>query len=212
MDLSGLHPRLRDATITIACDVDNPLTGPLGTAAVYAPQKGASADDVMVLERAMTCWAEALADAVGGDHSAKPGTGAAGGLGLAGLAVLNGTRPGIDLVLDLVGFSERLHGARLVVTGEGSLDGQSLRGKAPVGVAGRASAAGVPTVVVCGRSSLSAEQAYAAGFEAVYALSDLEPDPVRSMTRAEELLAQLGQRVMEQHLASSAVNETGGFW
>jgi len=129
------------------------LTGPLGTAAVYAPQKGASADDVMVLERAMTCRAEALADAVGGDHSAKPGAGAAGGLGLAGLAVLNGTlRPGIDLVLDLVGFSERLHSARLVVTGEGSLDAQSLRGKAPVGVAGRASAAGVPTVVLCGRS------------------------------------------------------------
>ncbi len=153
----------------------------------------------------MTCRAEALADAVGGDHSAKPGAGAAGGLGLAGLAVLNGTlRPGIDLVLDLVGFSERLHSARLVVTGEGSLDAQSLRGKAPVGVAGRASAAGVPTVVLCGRSSLSADQASAAGFEAVYALGDLEPDPVRSMTRAEELLAQLGQRVMERHPASSA--------
>lgn len=196
VDLSSLHPRLAAAEIVVACDVDNPLTGPAGAAAVYGPQKGASVKDVAVLEEALQQWAMALTVATGSDLSDRPGAGAAGGVGLAGLAILGGSlRPGIDLILELVGFHHHLRGARLVVTGEGALDAQTLRGKAPAGVAAAATAAGVRTVAVCGTSELSREDLNGAGFEAAYALVDLEPDVGRCMTDAAPLLERLGRAI-----------------
>jgi len=201
VDLSRVHPRLAEAEIVVACDVDNPLTGPSGAAAVYGPQKGASGADVTVLDTALRRWATALAAATGSDLSDRPGAGAAGGVGLAGLALLGGSlRPGIDLVLELVGFHNRLSGARLVVTGEGALDAQSLRGKAPVGVAMAAAAAGVSTVAVCGTSRLSHAELQGAGIAATYALDDLEPDLERCMAEAAPLLEQLGRMIALDHL------------
>jgi len=201
VDLSGMHPGLASAHVVIACDVDNPLTGRDGAASVYAPQKGASAADVASLERAMQRWAAALSEATGSDLSGHPGAGAAGGVGFAGLALLGGIlRPGIDLILELVGFDDRLDGARLVVTGEGSLDTQTLRGKAPAGVAAAAAAAGVRTVAVCGTSKLSRADLHGAGFGAAYALVDLEPDVTRCMTGAAQLLERLGQKIAQDEL------------
>ena len=202
VDLSGMHPRLTEADVVIASDVDNPLTGPAGAAAVYGPQKGASADDVAILERAMQRWAAALAEATGSDLSERPGAGAAGGVGLAGLGMLGGSlRSGIDLILELVGFADRLDGARLVVTGEGSLDTQTLRGKAPAGVAAAASAARVRTVAVCGTSELSRSDLQGAGIDAAYALVDLEPDVAICMTEAATLLERLGQKIARDELS-----------
>ncbi len=201
VDLSGMHPGLAGADIVIACDVDNPLTGPAGAAAVYGPQKGASVADVAILEQAMQSWAAALAAATASDLSDRPGAGAAGGVGLAGLALLGGSlRSGIDLVLELVGFHGRLGGARLVVTGEGALDAQTLRGKAPAGVAAAAAAAGVRTVAVCGTSKLSRTDLHGAGIDAAYALVDLEPDVARCMTEAATLLERLGQMIARDEL------------
>ena len=100
-------------------------------------------------------------------------------------------RPGVELVLDLVGFAEQADGADLVITGEGSLDEQSLMGKTPVGVAEAAARVGVPVVAVCGRSLLADGQAEASGIRRVYALTDLEPDPARCMSEAGPLLEQL---------------------
>ncbi|MGH3474866.1 MAG: glycerate kinase [Aeromicrobium sp.] len=201
VDLSGMHPRLTGASIVVACDVDNPLTGPSGAASVYGPQKGASAADVAVLERALQRWAAALATAIGSDLSDRPGAGAAGGVGLAGLALLGGSlRSGIDLILELVGFDDRLDGARLVITGEGSLDAQTLHGKAPAGVAAAASSAGVRTVAVCGTSKLSCTDLRGAGIDAAYALVDLEPDAARCMTEAAPLLQRLGQKIAHDEL------------
>ena len=205
IDLSGMHPRLAEADIVVASDVDNPLTGPAGAAAVYGPQKGASAADVAILERAMQRWAAALAEATGSDLSGRPGAGAAGGVGLTGLALLGGSvRSGIDLILELVGFDDCLDGARLVVTGEGSLDTQTLRGKAPAGVAAAASAAGVRTVAVCGTSELSRSDLQGAGIDAAYALVDLEPDVARCMTDAAALLERLGQQIAHDELSRPA--------
>jgi glycerate kinase len=207
VDLSGMHPRLAGTNVVVASDVDNPLTGPTGAAAVYGPQKGASAADVAILERAMQRWAAALAEASGSDLSDRPGAGAAGGVGLAGLALLGGSlRSGIDLILDLVGFDDRLDGARLVVTGEGSLDTQTLRGKAPAGVAAAASAAGVRTVAVCGTSELSRSDLRGAGIDAAYALVDLEPEVARCMTEAGTLLERLGQVIARDELNRSATS------
>ena len=207
IDLSGMHPRLSEADVVVASDVDNPLTGPAGAAAVYGPQKGASAADVAILERAMQRWAAALAEATGSDLSGRAGAGAAGGVGLAGLALLGGSvRSGIELILELVGFDDRLHGARLVITGEGSLDTQTLRGKAPAGVAAAASAAGVRTVAVCGTSELSRSDLQGAGIHAAYALVDLVPDVARCMTEAAALLERLGQEIARNELSRAGTS------
>lgn len=210
LDLSGLDPRIAAVDVTLACDVDNPLVGPHGAAAVYGPQKGATADDIATLDAALRRWAQVVAAATGRDRSADPGAGAAGGVGLGALAVLGATmRPGIDLVLDLLGFEQLLDGARLVVTGEGSLDEQTLHGKVVTGVAGRAAGAGVPTVAIAGRVLLADERLAAAGIAKAYALSDLEPDPVVSMRDAGPLVERVAERIADDWLLDPA-GDAGG--
>ena len=196
LDLDGLHPALRQADVVVACDVDNPLLGPHGAAAVYGPQKGATAADVAQLDAALTHWAAFVSRATGTDHATDAGAGAAGGVGFAAIAVL-GARlaPGIDLMLDLVGFHDALLEADLVVTGEGSLDEQTLNGKAPVGVAAAARARSIPTVAVAGRVALSSDQLAAAGIAQAYALTELEPDVARSIVYAAPLLQELAHQL-----------------
>ncbi|WP_424347895.1 glycerate kinase [Kocuria sp. CH-021] len=199
VDLAGLDPRVRDARFVLAADVDNPLTGANGAAAVFGPQKGAGPELVASLDAALTVFRDRLADALGPAAlaaAASPGAGAAGGVGYAALAVLGAQRrPGIDVVLEFVGLADRMAGTDLVVTGEGSLDEQSLGGKTPMGVAATAHAAGVPVVAVCGRTTLDEETRRAAGFVRTYALAELEPDPRVSMREAGRLLEQVGARL-----------------
>lgn len=197
-----LRERMAGVQVTVACDVDNPLTGPHGAAAVYGPQKGADDEDVRQLDRALGHFADVVAEATGADHRDVPGAGAAGGVGFAALALLGADlRPGIELVLELVGFHEQLTGVDLVVTGEGSLDEQTLHGKAVAGVANAARAAGgVPVVAVCGRSTLDAERLRSAGISATYALTDLEPDVHRCIAEAAPLLRLLGERIAAEQL------------
>ena len=141
-------------------------------------------------------WAGVLSEATGTDLAARAGAGAAGGVGFAALALGAVLRPGIDLVLGLTGFlASQLVGAGLVVTGEGSLDSQTLHGKAPAGVAAAARAAGVPVIAVAGRVLLSRPDLEAAGIAGALALADLEPDPRRSMRDARQLLVRLGKRI-----------------
>ena len=209
LDLTGLHPALhpagRAADIILAADVDNPLTGPDGAAEVYGPQKGASPAEVGALAAGLRRWAAVVAAAVGRDWSQSPGAGAAGGVGFAALAVLGATRrPGIELVLDLVGFEGALDGADLVITGEGSLDEQSLAGKTPVGVARAAARHGIGVVAVAGRSTLMEAELAAAGIAAVYSLTDLEPDLERCRAEAARLLRRTGQMIARDRLAGVA--------
>jgi glycerate kinase len=196
VDVGRVTELVGSTAVMVASDVDNPLLGPRGAAAVFGPQKGATGRDIDVLEAGLTAWARAVAAATGRDVADQPGAGAAGGAGFAALAVMGAQiRPGIELVLELVGFEKAVAGADLVVTGEGSLDEQSLAGKTPVGVAAAARAHGVPVVAVAGRSSLSEQQLAAAGISACYRLSDLEPDPARSMAGAAPLLTEVGRRI-----------------
>lgn len=209
VDLSGLHPGLAGSDVVVASDVENPLLGADGAATVYGPQKGATAEDVALLERGLRRWAEVIAQATGTDHAATAGAGAAGGTGFAALAVLGARlRAGIDLVLDLVRFPEVVPGAALVVTGEGSLDAQSLQGKAPIGVARAAARAGVPVVAVAGRCLLDAGELQRAGIRAAYPLSALEPDPRRSMTDAAALLERVGARIAREWLPARTAQVT----
>ena len=193
IDVSGLRD-LSGTDVIAATDVDNPLLGERGAAAVYAPQKGASAQEVTILEDGLARWADVTEQALGRRIRDDPGAGAAGGLGFAALAFLGARmRPGIELLLDLLSFAGHLPGARLVITGEGALDTQTLHGKAPVGVARATAAAapGVPVVAVAGICSLTAEQLRSADIAAAYALADIEPDLARCREQAGPLLEDL---------------------
>ncbi|MBV9383520.1 MAG: glycerate kinase [Streptosporangiaceae bacterium] len=183
----------------VASDVDNPLLGEHGAAAVYAPQKGASPADVPLLEAALRRWADVAEEALGGRRFRDmPGAGAAGGLGFAALAFLGARlEPGISLMLDLLSFRSRLSGARLVITGEGALDSQTLRGKAPAGVA-RATTGhdpGIPVVAVAGVCSLTPDELREIGISAAYALTGIEPDVRRCREIPGVLLERLAARI-----------------
>lgn len=201
VDLTGLRQRIAGVRFVVASDVDNPLIGPTGAAAVYGPQKGADPAQVLELDDALCHWADLIAAATGTDHRRNPGAGAAGGVGFAALALLGAElRHGIDLVLDLVGFHECLADADLVITGEGALDEQTLHGKAPAGVAAAARAAGVPVVAVCGRSTLTSARLEDAGITAAYALTDIEPDLDCCLADGAALLTQLGAHIAARNL------------
>lgn len=197
LDTAGMYPGLAAARVTLACDVDNPLLGPHGAVAVYAEQKGADADQRAILEAALANWASVA----GAAFVDRPGAGAAGGTGFGAMAVLGArVRSGIEIVLELLEFRSTLVDADLVVTGEGSLDEQSLHGKAPVGVCAAARAAGVPVVAAVGRTLLTRNRIRAVGFTACHALTELEPDPARCMAAAGDLVVSLGESIARDHL------------
>ncbi|MBB5803747.1 glycerate kinase [Saccharothrix ecbatanensis] len=198
VDMTGLHPSLTGSDrveLVVASDVDNPLLGAHGAAAVYGPQKGADAVMVADLDAALTRWADLLHAATGVDAASSPGAGAAGGAGFALFTLGAHARRGIDLVLELTGLAHRLTGARLVVTGEGRLDHQTLRGKAPAGVAAAARQAGATVVAAAGSCALDLDELAAAGFARAFTLTDLEPDTARCHDQAEPLLERLGEDI-----------------
>jgi glycerate kinase len=206
LDLATLRATLDGVRIIVASDVDNPLLGPRGAAAVFGPQKGAGPQQVETLEQGLQHWSQLVSNATGRDDAARPGAGAAGGTGFAALALLNAEiKPGIGEILDLIEFDRRIVGADLVVTGEGSLDEQSLAGKAPVGVARAAAKAGIPVVAVAGRLRLSPSQLREAGILAAYGLTDLEPDLDRCIANASSLLRRVGARIAKEWLDGSGV-------
>lgn len=186
----GIREALEGTEITVLCDVDNPFTGPTGAARVFAPQKGASPEEVEILEARMVQLAAHILENTGVDVRTLPGAGAAGGLGGA-LAAYFGARlqPGIEAVLDAVGFDRLAAGARLVITGEGKSDRQTLSGKAPFGVLRRSSA--VPVALLSGRIE-DADALREAGFSALVEVSPrylpletlLRPDVARRNLRA----------------------------
>jgi glycerate kinase len=207
IDLDGLDARLAGTRIVVASDVDNPLLGPHGAAAVYGPQKGAGPSDVVLLDAALARWADIVERIVGSQGQSprrRPGAGASGGVGFAAIAALGAElQSGIQLILDLVRFTDHLAGARLVVTGEGSLDEQTLHGKAPAGVAAAAAMAGVPVVTVSGRLELTPDALRAAGIRQAYALTDLVSDEQRCVRDAGPLLEELAGQLARDWLAQT---------
>jgi len=203
-DLSGLDPRLGSVEFVLASDVDNPLTGPKGAPAVYGPQKGASPKDVERLDAALAHFTKVLEVAVGpkaAEYAASPGAGAAGGIGYGALLLGAAFRPGIEVMLDVLGFAPALERADLVITGEGSLDEQTLHGKAPAGVAAAARAADKEVVAVCGRLALPPEVLGRAGIRRAYALTDLEPDVAKCIAEAGPILERTAERIARDFLS-----------
>lgn len=171
IDLSDLDPRLHDCRIEVACDVDNPLLGERGAAAVFGPQKGACIEMVAVLERGLQNYARVMLAATGQDVAPMVGGGAAGGMGAAARVFLNATlKSGIDIVLEAVHLEEALRDADLVITGEGRMDSQTVGGKAPIGVARIAKKYDIPVIGIAGVLGDGVEAVHQHGIDAVFSI------------------------------------------
>lgn len=169
IDVSGLDARLKHTTISVACDVNNPLCGPRGAAQVYGPQKGATPAMVKRLDAGLKRLAAVLHENLGVKVADLPGAGAAGGVGAGLVAILNARMcPGVDVVTRAIGLEHKLDGCDLVITGEGRLDGQTGFGKAPAGVARIARKLGIPVIAICGSLGPDAGKAHAAGIAAFF--------------------------------------------
>jgi glycerate kinase len=191
VDLAAARRTLRGATLVAATDVDNPLHGLRGATVGFAEQKGATREQLPELEQALEHWGN-LVD----ERSAlAKGAGAAGGLGFALLALGAQRVPGIATVMDIVGFGELLSGTDLVVTGEGSLDWQSLRGKVVSGVAQAAMERGVPVIVLAGQVLVGRRELSALGVEAAYPVADGPAEVAASLAHPAERLADLAERI-----------------
>ena len=197
IDASKLHPGLSSATIVGATDVTNPLCGPSGASAIYGPQKGASPEVVVELDAALATFASVLRRDLGQDVAERSGAGAAGGLG-AGLMAFAGAelRSGIDMVCEVLGFDAHLEGADLVITGEGRTDHSTIFDKAPVGVARRALARGVPTILLAGSLGPGHEEVYQHGIAALVCIADRPMSFQQSLQRTAELLEGAAERTM----------------
>lgn len=190
LDVSPVAQALQGMELTAMCDIDNPLYGDAGAAAVFAPQKGADAAMVARLDAGLRHLGQVSARCLGRDFSHLPGAGAAGGLGF-GMAAFCGAqlRMGIDAVLDAVGFDSLLPGTDMVFTGEGKIDSQSARGKVVSGVAARCRKAGVPVVAVVGQIGQGFEEMYQQGLTAVFSINRAAQPFAESRFHAGENLA-----------------------
>ena len=196
-----LVPAVRAARILVACDVDNPLLGPLGAARVYGPQKGATPEQLDALEAGLSRLVRVLrAQGLDVDPDA-PGSGAAGGVGFIARELLGASLdPGFEVLGTLTGLEDVLSAADLVITGEGRLDDQTMHGKTPMGVAALCRSHAVPVVAVCGRLDLEADRVTEAGFAAAAALTEREPDLARSIANAGPLLEEVAAEVVSRIL------------
>lgn len=197
IDKSGVDPRLAGIHVAAACDVTNLLTGPEGAAVIFGPQKGASADQVARLNDGLANLARVIRRDMDIDIEKLAGSGAAGGLG-GGLHAFLGAelKPGIDLVLDVVGLKTVLAGADLVLTAEGQIDGQTRFNKAPAGVARMARAAGIPCIAICGAVGETVHILHDIGIDAVFSICSGPLSLEEAMQRAFDLLARSAEQVV----------------
>jgi glycerate kinase len=200
-----LDPRLESTEILIACDVTNPLLGPEGAAAVYGPQKGASAEDISFLEKGLSNYVTLLECIAGRSIRDVPGSGAAGGIG-AGLSAFTRSAivNGFDLVCDLVGIEDSLIGADLIITGEGRTDAQTAFGKVPAGVLRLGRERGIPVLLVSGSVDGSVEDS---GFNGVASCVSAPMSTREAMDNASLLLETAAERMTKLLVLGSRVFE-----
>ena len=198
IDQKGLDPRVKEAGITVMCDVTNPLTGPTGATLTYGKQKGGTPEILERLEAGMCNYREVLLQETGVDADRMPGSGAAGGLGAALAIFLGGKmRSGIETVLDLVHFKERLSGVDLVITGEGRADRQSCYGKVMQGIGQQAKALHIPVIGLCGSLGEGCEELYNHGITTLVTTMVAQISLEEAMSRAEELYFKGAVRMFE---------------
>ena len=210
IDMSGLNETVRSCEFLVACDVNNPLTGPTGASAIYGPQKGATPEMIKRLDAALLHFAEVVKRDIGVEINDIPGSGAAGGLGGGMIAFTNGElRAGVDIVLDTVRLDDYLTGCNLVITGEGSMDHSTIYNKAPVGVAERAKRLGIPVVGISGSLGAGFQDVHEHGIDALAAII---PGPMTldaASERAAELISNATEQVLRFMKAGSQVFSSG---
>jgi glycerate kinase len=198
IDISELDSRLATTRFILASDVTNPLLGPTGAAAIYSPQKGANPADVALLEAGISHFAELVGD----QNAITPGAGAAGGFGFMAYTFLNAQpASGIDTVLKLVNFRERISSADLIITGEGKFDSQSLSGKAPLGIYQMSREQNIPVALVCGQIKLNSSAINTPIFHSLHALNSLEPDINQCMKNPRPIVEKIGVAIAKELLS-----------
>lgn len=206
IDLSGLDGRLPGVEFIVACDVDNPLTGPRGASAVYGPQKGATPADVHYLDAALQNYAMVVKKQLGKDVSEVPGAGAAGGLGAGLMTFCNATlRRGVEIVVEATGLTEKCKGADLVISGEGRTDFQTKFGKTPMGVAKAAKVHKIPVILISGSVADGARDLYELGVEALFAIPNGPMTLESSLKDAEALLADAAENTIRLFAAGKGL-------
>ncbi len=191
IETSSLDQRVLESNFQIACDVNNPLTGPEGASAVYGPQKGATEENVRQLDSALGVFAEVAKRDLGKDISNLEGAGAAGGLGAGMIAFIEGhLRAGVDIVLDTVNLAEKLEYADLVITGEGSIDFQTVYNKAPIGVARMAKERGIPTIGISGMLGENYQIVHDHGIDAALSITNGPISLEKALRNAPSLISE----------------------
>ncbi len=211
IDVSAIDQRLADCTVRVACDVDNPLLGPHGAARIYAPQKGATPEQVEQLEAGLAHYAEVLERDVGKSVADVPGAGAAGGLGAGLLAFCDATlESGIEIVLEVVDLAEQAQDADLIITGEGRLDAQTPFGKAPTGPLRVGQELGIPVIAVGGSVAADAGQLIQHGFTALFSCLRAPMSLAEAMRpdTAREMLSFAAEQIIRTWLAGRRCNCT----
>jgi glycerate kinase len=206
IDIGELDPRLKDTEIQVICDVDNPLLGKHGASHIFAPQKGASPEQVKLLDAGLEQLATVIAQDLGMDIRDVAGSGAAGGLGGGLIAFANARlRPGAELVLDLIDFDHKIAGAQLVLTAEGQLDEQTAYGKVPAVVARHAQSLGIPCVAIAGSIGNNMDSLHEVGIDAAFSLC---PGPISletAMQNAKGLITDVTEQALRCFLAGAKI-------
>lgn len=197
IDISQLDPRIAEADAVVACDVDNPLVGPRGGPEVYGPQKGATPEMVKELDEYLGKYADIIKRDLNIDVKDAPGAGAAGGLGAGLMAFLDAElKSGVDIVIEASGLEKHLEDADLVITGEGKIDGQTIYGKTPIGVAKAAKKFDLPVVGIGGGIGDDSSVVYENGIDALISIVSYPMSLQTAMEGARKLLADAAERVM----------------
>lgn len=189
IDLTNVNPLLKDANIMVISDVQNPLCGTNGAAHIYGPQKGATQEEIKILDLNLKHFGNKIKEFLSLDVINIPGAGAAGGLGAGLMAFCNATlHSGIDKVLDIADIDKHFIGADLVITGEGKIDGQSVFGKVPVGVAGRAKKYDIPVIAIVGSVGEGAHKVYAYGIDLIVDIVDKPMTLEEAINNSQDLI------------------------
>lgn len=197
IDISRMDARLKECSITAACDVENPLCGPTGASSVFGPQKGADAKMVKMLDDNLLNYADVIKRDLGVDIKDVPGAGAAGGLGGGLLAFLNAKlKRGIDIVIQAANLEEHVKDADLVITGEGMIDFQTAFGKTPYGVAKVAKKYNIPVIAIAGGIGKDAQTLYEKGFDSIFSIADKPMSLEDSIKNCPILLETASERIM----------------